>query len=387
MDQLPENIALVYDRVNKWGGAESVLLALHELFPDAPLFTSVYEPRTAAWAKVFPDVIPTYLQRLPFIRTHHEIFPFLSPLAFESLNFQKYQLVISVTSADAKGIITQPGTFHLCYCLTPTRYLWSHAEEYRSQLKFPASLISRPVFKYLQDWDKTASTRPDAYISISQTVSDRIQKYYGRSSQIVYPPVDVDRFSSKINAIYNLPPTTNNYYLYVSRFVSYKRPEIVISAFNRLKKPLVVVGTGSINWGTGSLENALRRLAGPNITFTGFVSPEQLVYLFQHCRGLVFYHEEDFGIVAAEAQAAGKPVIGLHSGGVSEIVIDRKTGLLSSDPSLAGLVKTIQGFEKIHFDEKMITNNARRFSKANFNSRFINALTTEWTAYKNIYLS
>src|SRR3989344_1790311 len=174
MADLPRRIAIVYDHVNKWGGAERVLLALHEMFPQAPLYTAVYDADRAPWAEVFSKIIPTFLQKFPFAKNNHEFYPWLTPMAFESLNFDNYDLVISVTSADAKGIITKPGTFHLCYCLTPTRYLWRHDDFYKSHT-FP---LVHPLFTYLKSWDLVASRRPDAYLAISKTVQNRISKYY-----------------------------------------------------------------------------------------------------------------------------------------------------------------------------------------------------------------
>ncbi len=158
MGNLPSRIALVYDRVNKWGGAERVLLALHELFPQAPLYTSVYDPDKAPWAKIFPRVIPSFLNRIPFAGNHHELIPFLTPLAFETFDFSKFDAVISVTSADAKGIVTRPGTFHFCYCLTPTRYLWSHYPDYYRQIPDLLKPFSLPWFKYLKSWDLISSS-------------------------------------------------------------------------------------------------------------------------------------------------------------------------------------------------------------------------------------
>src|SRR3989339_757459 len=150
MEDLPKSIAIVYDRVNKLGGAEKVLMALHEIFPTAPLYTSVYDSKKAPWAKIFPAVVPSFLQRIPFLKDHHEIVPFLTPIAFESFNFNQFDAVISVSSADAKGIVTSPHTFHFCYCLTPTRYLWSHFSEYESSLSYLEKIISRPIFSYLK---------------------------------------------------------------------------------------------------------------------------------------------------------------------------------------------------------------------------------------------
>ena len=187
------NVALVYDRVNKWGGAERVLLSLNKLFPKAPLYTSVYNQETSSWAKIFPKVIPSFLQKIPFAKSHHEVLPFLMPIAFESFNFSGFDLVISVTSEAAKGIITPPGTIHICYCLTPTRYLWSGYNEYFTNPLLKE--LSLPIVSYLQDWDQTAANRPDVMVGISKTVCTRIKKYYHRDSKLIYPPVDVDRFS------------------------------------------------------------------------------------------------------------------------------------------------------------------------------------------------
>src|SRR3990167_11390280 len=174
-------VALAYDRVNKWGGAERVLLALHEIFPNAPLFTAVYNSETSKWAEVFPKVIPSFLQKIPFAKTRHEFLGTFTPLAFETFDFSDYDLVISVTSEAAKGIITRPGTFHICYCLTPTRYLWSHHDFYfknppDSFKKYPLfSLLSKPIVSYLRNWDLVAAQRPDIIVAQSTEVKKRIK--------------------------------------------------------------------------------------------------------------------------------------------------------------------------------------------------------------------
>src|SRR4030042_2758593 len=172
-------VALVYDRVNKWGGAEKVLLVLHELFPRAPLFTSIYDQKKANWAKIFPKVIPSFMQKIPYFHDKHELLGTFMPGVFEGFNFDKYDLVISVTSEAAKGIITRPGTLHLCYCLTPTRYLWNSYHIY-----FPKGtllrLLAEPAVGYLRKWEKVGAKRPDSIIAISSVVKKRIKKYYGR---------------------------------------------------------------------------------------------------------------------------------------------------------------------------------------------------------------
>ena len=365
MADLPKNIAIVYDRVNKWGGAEQVLLALHELFPQVPLYTAVYNPATASWVKVFPEIIPTFLQYFPFAKSRHELYPWLTPLAFESLNFDQFDAVISVTSADAKGIITKPHTFHFCYCLTPTRYLWSHEIFYKSKV----SKLFHPVFNYLKVWDKIAANRPDSYIAISKTVQSRISSFYHRPSQVVYPPVDIERFS---------PGTKNDHFLSVGRLVSYKRPEIVVQLFNDLNLPLVMIGSGRE-------EKKLRKLARPNIKILGHVSESELITYYQNSKALISVHEEDFGIVYAEAQAAGKPVLALNRGAVSEIVVQNETGYLASD--IEDLKSAIADFSKFKFESQSSIANSQRFSRERFGREFVKVFNEAWTKYKHTLLS
>ncbi len=368
-------VALVYDRVNKWGGAEQVLLSLHKLFPNAPLYTSVYSSKSAGWAKVFPDIIPSFMQKLPLAQTSHEFFSWLTPMAFESLNLTGYDIVISVTSADAKGVITHPGTFHLCYCLTPTRYLWSHYEDSLNQINSYLAPFVKPVFAYLRSWDKFAATKPDAYVAISQTVKNRIFQFYGQDSTIVYPGVAIGDFQKHLE-----PPRTENYFLYVGRLVFHKYPEKVIRAFNKLNHRLVIVGTGR-------QEKYLRKLAGPHVTFTGFVSRTELISYYQNAKAVVFFHEEDFGLVPVEAQAAGTPVIALGRGGAFETVIHNKTGLIINDSSWESLRDAIAKFDPQNFDSTTIQAHASTFSNERFEKEFVKVFLSEWTKYKNIYLS
>lgn len=367
MADLPQSIALVYDRVVKWGGAEQVLLSLHELFPQAPLYTAVYNSQTAPWAQVFPQVIPSFLQHFPLARSHHELYPWLTPLAFESLNFNQYSAIISITSADAKGIISRPATFHLCYCLTPTRYLWSHSAHYQKQI---AQFFTVPIFNYLKDWDHIAAQRPDAFIAISRTVQERIQKYYHRDSQIVYPPVSSTPFPP------SLSNSSDRYFLWVGRLVSYKRPDLVIRLFNDLKLPLRIVGVGN-------QMPYLRQLAGPHISFTGFVSPSELSTLYSQAQALISVHEEDFGLVYAEAQAAGLPVIALNRGAVSEIITHGQTGYVVS--TYAELKQAIVSFRKTAFNTHSLLDNSQRFSKTRFLQEFAKVFTTAWEKHQRLY--
>jgi len=227
-------VALVYDRVNKWGGAERVLLALHKIFPKAPLYTSVYDKKGAPWAGVFPKIYTSFLQNLPFARQNHEFFAVLMPWVFESFDFSDYDLVISVTSEAAKGIKTRGRTKHICYCLTPTRYLWSHYEHYFGDkvLRF----VSAPFVKYLKSWDKKAAERPDIMVAISRTVSERIKRYYGRSSVIITPPASF--------VVRKMKKEKGKFFLLVSRLdFGYKKVDLAIKAFNKLDFPLVIIGS------------------------------------------------------------------------------------------------------------------------------------------------
>ncbi len=356
--------AFLYDRVNKWGGAERTLLALHEVFPEAPLFTAVYSSEKAPWAKVFPKVIPTFLQKIPFTKEKHELLGTFTPIAFENLDLTGFDLIISVTSEAAKGVIVQPPTKHICYCLTPTRYLWSGYDFY---FKNPLlKLISKPVINYLRDWDKIAGQRPDRMIAISHAVKKRIKKYYNRHSEVIFPPVELDNFktdSSKKNK-------RKKFFLVVSRLVPYKMVDLAISAFNELGLPLIVVGTGSE-------EEKLKNMAKDNIKFVGHLTDAKLADYYKKCAAFIFPQEEDFGIVALEAQAAGAPVIAFKAGGALDTVIEGKTGVFFDKQETESLVKAVRKFNKLSFNQKDLINNANRFSKERFKREILRATKHE----------
>ncbi|GIW57655.1 MAG: glycosyl transferase [Candidatus Dojkabacteria bacterium] len=351
-------VALVYDRVNKWGGAERVLLALHELFPQAPLFTSVYNSATAPWAGVF-DIKTSFLQKFPFAKKSHELYPLLMPIAFESFTFDEFDIVISVASEAAKGIITKPSTLHICYCLTPTRYLWSGYEDYFSNplIRF----LSLPAVAYLKTWDKIAATRPDVFIAISSEVQSRIKQYYQRDAQIIYPPVTLfDNYEIVDSKV-------GDYFLVVSRLVAYKRIDLAIKACNELKVPLKIIGIGKE-------EAYLRSIAGPTVDFLGSVTDEELASYYQNCRALLFPGREDFGIVMVEAMGFGKPVIAYKGGGALDIIQDRKTGVFFKEQTVKDLADAINAFYKISFDSHIIQKRAKLFSKQIFQHSFMEAV-------------
>jgi len=349
-------VALVYDRLNKWGGAERVLLALHELFPSAPLYTSVYDRKKTPWASVF-DVRVSFLQKFPFA-VHHEFYAPLMALAFEGFNFDGFDLVISVTSEAAKGILTKPGTTHVCYCLTPTRYLWSGYEEY---FKNPVlRFVSKPVVSYLKFWDKIGSSRPDAFIAISEEVKSRIKKYYGKDSTVVYPPVKITDQKLKDQS----PAIRDNYFLIVSRLVTYKRVDIAVKTFNKLKLPLKIVGVGHE---MGKLKN----MAGPTIEFLGNLTDEELVSYYSGCRALIFPGLEDFGLTILEAQNFGKPVIAFRAGGALETILEGKTGLFFDEPTVESLKRALERFNKLKIDPEDCKTQARKFSFEQFKKNFM----------------
>lgn len=366
-------IALVYDRVNKIGGAEKVLQALHQFWPEAPLYTSVYNQKTALWAKNF-KIKTSFLQKFPWARSHHQYLAPLMPMVFASFDFSGFDVVISVTSAEAKAIKIPPGCLHICYCLTPTRYLWSGKKIYEKQgLKGFFLKLLAPIFR---QWDFKTAQNPKIMIAISQTVKKRIKKYYQRDSQVIYPPVSINkkRFKPLGNNL-NIPRLSQEgtpgvvmpekFYLIVSRLVKYKQVDLALRAFKNYlpDKKLVVVGVGEESC-------KLRKKAGQNTIFTGQLTDGRLVSYYEACRALIFPGEEDFGITALEAQLMGKPVIAFKKGGVKETVIEGKTGCFFAKPTAKSLAKAIKNFEKRIFLAKDCHTQAQKFSKKVFLQKF-----------------
>jgi len=374
--------ALVYDRINKWGGAERVLLALHKLFPDAPLYTSVYDKQKVKWAKVF-NIKPSFLQNFPHIISNHELYPFLMPLAFEQFNFDDYDLVISMTSEAAKGIITKPGTRHICYCLTPTRYLWSGYEDYFKSKIF--RFFSFPIVSYLQAWDKIASNRPDFYIAPSIEVKKRIKKYYDKESEVVYPPLCINKeilpnpplkkegtppfIKGRLGGILGVPEAGDffaprNYFLVVSRLVAYKRIDLAIEACNMLRLPLKIIGSGKE-------EMNLKKIAGPTIEFLGNLTDKDLMEYYAHAKALIHPGIEDFGLTVLEAQKFKKPVIAFRAGGALETIIEGKTGLFFDLQKKESLMKKIRELDNYSFKDEDFISQIDKFSLEKFKKNFL----------------
>lgn len=349
-------VALVYDRVNKWGGAERVLLSLHAIWPNAPLFTAVYDKNRAPWADVF-DVRTSFLQSIPFAKNHHEWLAWITPIAFETFRFDEFDVVITVTSAEAKSIITKPGCVHICYCLTPTRYLWSAASEY--QRHGIAGYLLRKFSKTLQRWDLVSASRPDYYLAISQRVKKRIETYYHRTvSDVIYPPIDPKKFIRR-HDLQN-ENKRDAYFLTVSRLVSYKRLDIVINAFNALGLPLVIIGDGK-------MKRELKQMAKTNIRFVDtYLTDSELLLYYEGCRAFVFAGDEDFGLAALEAQSMGIPVIAYRKSGISEIVKDSITGVLFDEQSQESLIAALHAFAGQQFSGEACRKQAEKMSEKAF---------------------
>lgn len=376
-------IALVYDKVNTaYGGAEHVLTALHEAFPKAPLFTSVYDRQTALWAKPF-KVYASFLQKLPLAKKYHQLFTSLMPIAFESFDLSAYDIIISITSAEAKGVLTKPGQLHICYMLTPPRYLYSHQEEYLDDHWFtrPPILrqIARLLLRYQRWWDKAAAHRPDVIIPISKLVQSRIKAYYGRATEpVIYPPIPPIAANNRVPEI--LP--IQGFYLTASRLVAYKKIDLAIEACQKLNKLLVVVGDGL-------QANLLHQLAGAYgiqrypgetlsdflgrghknrklILFTGKVSSQDLYQLTTQSKALIMPGLEDFGITALQAVQLGKPVIIHEKSGAAELLSEPGQAIFIKHETPQALVTAITKLEEITFNIKPLKN----LDKQSFTTQF-----------------
>lgn len=346
------NTAIVHDWLNQIGGAEDVLETLLGLYPNVPIYTSLYwrDEMPAHWRQW--DVRTSFIDRLPFAHKRQQLYFPLYPMAFEQFNFSDYDLVLSNKSGFCHGIITDPQTLHICYCLTPTRYVWRY-QQYAEQenLNGLQRAIMPPFLTNLRQWDRLAADRVDHFIAISQTVRQRIAKIYRRDSTIIYPPVDTSRFA----------PVERNedYYLIVGRLVPYRRIDILIEAFNKMKRPLVIAGSGRDR-------ERLESLAGPTIEFLGYIPDEDLPDLMARCRAFMWPGEEDFGISPIQAMAAGRPVIAYAAGGALEFVVPGHTGSLFYEQSVEAIVDAVEQFDEKILDPQAIGGFAAQFDTAAF---------------------
>ena len=350
-------IAIVHDWLNQVGGAEYVLGELHALYPDAPIYTSMYWHERMPEAYRGWDIRTTWLDRIGWSKSHHQWFLLAYPFAFGGLDLSAYDLIISNKSAFCINIRSCNGARHLCYCLTPTRFVWNFDGYVRGE---GAGALARravpPFLPYLQRVEREAAARVSRFAAISDAVSQRIQRHYGRESQIVFPPVDAARFRPNLD----MP---EDFYLVVSRLIPYKRIDLAVEAFNRLAIPLVVIGDGRDR-------AKLEALAKPNIRFLGRLDNAATDAYRYRCRGFVFPGEDDFGIAPVEAMAAGRPVVAYGAGGALDTVEDGITGIHFRQQTAEALVDAVQRCERAAWDAAAIQAHAREFDAAHFRAHF-----------------
>ena len=348
-------IALVHDYLVQYGGAERVLEAFTELFPYAPIYTLIYDAEAMRGQFSDKRIYTSFLQKIPFSRRYHRFFPPLMPLAIEEFDFSKYDIVLSDSSSYAKGIITRPETLHICYMHTPMRYAWDDCQKYTQDFGFPG-FVKRLVPFFMSPirlWDKVSADRVDQFLANSQFVKKRIAKYYRKEALVIHPPVNVDQF------FIAKPEDRQSYFLMVGRLIAYKRHDIAIEAFNRLGLPLKIIGRGP------EMER-LKKLAGPTIEFLGRVSEKELPKYYAECRGFIFPQEEDFGIVAIEAMASGRPLIAYRGGDIVEHMEEGKMGVYFDEQTPEAVVEAVQGFDETRYDPAFIRSQALRFDKERF---------------------
>ncbi len=356
-------IALVHDWLNQMGGAENVLEELVALFPGAPVYTSLYDPAKMPDAYRAWDIRTSFMQRLPGVSDHHQAYLPLYPAAFRSLDVSGYDLVLTNKSGFCHGIKTENGAkraVQICYCLTPTRFLWRY-DQYREREQIGGLINAglQPALALLRRWDYAAAQRVDHFIAISSAIQARIREIYHRESVIIHPPVDTSVFTPD--------PTgqVGDYYLIVSRLIPYKRIDLAVQAFNRLPdRKLIIVGDGRDR---AELEAA----AGPNITFLGRQPRPTLVELMRGCRAFLFPGEEDFGIAPVEALSAGRPVIAFGAGGALDTVLPGITGEHFAEPTVDSLVRVLADFDPMAYDPAACRSHAELFSAENFRSKLL----------------
>ncbi len=350
--------ALVHHWLVRPRGGEKVFAELADLFPRADLFTLVCDRSRMRPVLGERPVRTSLLQSLPRATTWYPYYLPLFPMATERLNLGGYSLVITSDAATLKGVHTDPDTLHICYCHTPMRYVWSGYDSYYRATRGLTRLVYPAVAAWLRRWDFRAAQRVTYFVANSQNVAERIRVYYGRESTVIYPPVDTEYF------VPGAGQAPQEYFLVVSPLVPYKRVDLAIEAFNRSGRCLVVIGDGNER-------RPLERRARANIRFLGSQPAEALRQAMQGCRALVFPGEEDFGIVMAEAQACGRPVVAFARGGACEIVEDGITGVLFEEQSAASLCDAIARCEKMSFDSDIIRSSALRFNAKRFRSEFL----------------
>ena len=368
--KLPKNlkIAIVCEELTQLGGAEKILDAVLEIFPKSPVFTLVWDNVKTNHRYDKFDVRPSFIQDMPFAIKRYKWYLALMPKAIESFDLKDFDVVLSITSALVKGIKTSKDQVHICYCNTPTRYLWTDSEEYVKHAPIP--FFIRPfmpaIIKSLRKWDLAAAKRPDYFIANSKNVQKRIQKIYNRNSDIIYPNVETKKFNLAVSK-------KENYFLLVSRLEPYKKIDLVVDAFRNIKEKLVIVGSGSI-------ESRLKNNAPQNVTFMGRVSDKDLASVYAKAKCFIFPQEEDFGITAVEAMAAGTPVIAYKKGGALETVVPGKTGEFFFPQSSEALTKVVKNFNPQKYKLSILLSQSKKFDQSIFKQKILEYINSKFKA-------
>jgi glycosyltransferase involved in cell wall biosynthesis len=366
-------IAVVHDNFAQMGGAERVAEEIYRTLPGATLHTTVALPELLSPALRDARIRTTWMQYLPALKRYFRHYFLLYPLAIEGMNLFDYDLIVSSCFGYAKGVHKRAGAIHVCYCHTPMRWVWRY-NEYSARAGFGGvtrRLLPR-LLAGLKRWDLRASRQPDYFIANSQFVADRIKRVYGREATVIPPPIDVSRFQ--------IAETTGDYYLVLSRLLSYKRIDLAVAACTKLNRPLVVIGNGPAR-------AELERLAGPSVKFLGWQDDEAVAGYAARCRALLFPGEEDFGMTPLEVNAAGRPVIAYRSGGALETVVAGQTGVFFDEPTTESLVASINDFETRSWDSRVLREHAEKFSPAVFAERltaFLNGRVTQTQNLKEL---
>lgn len=349
-------VAIVHYWLVGMRGGEKVIEALCEMYPQADIFTHVYDPAAISETIKRHRIIPSFINALPRAGSMYKNYLPLMPLALEQLDLRGYDLVISSESGPAKGIIAPPGALHVCYVHTPMRYIWNMYHDYRNGAGRIKRLLMPLLTHYLRLWDVSNSLRIDRHIANSRTVATRIRRYYNADADVIYPPVDVESFT--------IVPAEElgDYYLMVGELVSYKRPDLAIRAFNAMQLKLIVIGGGEM------LKEA-RAIAGPTVTVMGPQPFDVLRHHYARCRALIFPGEEDFGMVPVEAMASGRPVIAFAAGGALETVVPGLSGAFFAEQSIEAITNAVRSFDPDQIDPHAIAAHAQQFNRHIFKTR------------------
>lgn len=352
-------VALAHDYLNQNGGAERVVEQLHALFPDAPLYVSIYDRDRMPEAYRQWDIHPSFMQHLPGVMRHHQPYLPLYPLAMASFDLSKYELIVSSSSAFGKGVRVPRGALHVCYCHTPMRFAWDY-EAYAAREGFgrAVDIGIRPLLAALRRWDRATSARVDHFIANSRTVAVRIARVYGRDATVIYPPVETDRYAPPPGT----PAAPEPFFFLVSRLVPYKRIDLAIQAANALGARLEIASTGRDR-------ERLEALAGPTVRFLGWISDEEKREKYARCTATLFPAEDDFGIAQLEAMAAGRPVVAYGRGGSAESVRDGVTGILFPAQTVEAMADAMRRVQRQSWDRETIVAHARHFDASVFRTR------------------